>query len=211
MTEQLYITESFKKLQDWAEAHAPEISFRPPAADSAIDTLAQKIGLPIPDDLRLLLRLADGETKPSAGMIGNWRLMPIAEIQAAWGWISKIAEKGAFEDLSPQTPTYIRPVWWHPGWLLIVSIDAGQYFCLDMDPPDQQRTGQVILFQQDQPERPLVAGSLQAWFDRIARDLESGVYTYDEENGFNGEGLMWSALEEKHLFDDIPGKFVVKD
>jgi hypothetical protein len=54
-----------------------------------------------------------------------------------------------------------------------------------------------------------VAGSLRAWFDRIARDLAEGAYAYDEEAGFNSEALMWSSLQKKHLFDGFEGKMIV--
>jgi len=65
-----------------------------------------------------------------------------------------------------------------------VTSGSGDYFCLDMNPLEPKRVGQVLLFLRDQPGRPLIAGSLRAWFDRIARDLEAGLYTFNEENGF---------------------------
>jgi hypothetical protein len=41
------------------------------------------------------------------------------------------------------------------------------------------------------------------------RDLEADQYKYDPENGFNGEAFLWSALEGKHLLDDIDGTLMV--
>jgi cell wall assembly regulator SMI1 len=143
-------------------------------------------------------------------MIGNWRILPIAEIQGAWGLLTKLAKKGAFTSLEPKAPIYIRDVWWHPSWIPIVESGTGDYFCLDTAPLKPDRVGQVLLFLQNRPERPLVAGSLSAWFDRIARDLVEGAYAYDKEAGFNSEALMWSSLQKKHLFDDIEGKPVVE-
>ena len=200
---------SLAKIQAWARQHAPGVTFRRPANPAAIENFVEKSGLTMPHDLRQALLIADGESRSSAGMIGNWRLMPIGEIQAAWGLLSKLSEKGAFSGKVPQASPYLRKAWWHNGWIPVVSSDIGHYFCLDTDPPEQERLGQVILFLQDRPERVLVASSLQAWLDRIARDLDSGVYSYDEETGFNGEAFLWSALEGKHLLDDIGGKLVV--
>jgi len=203
------ISESFAVIKNWAQKKAPGVTFRPPASSRAIDNFSEKSGLTVPDDLRQMLLIADGETHKSAGMIGNWRLMPISEIQAAWGLLTKLAEKGAFAGQEPEPSPYIQQAWWHPAWIPVVSSDTGHYFCLDTDPKDIERTGQVLLFLQDHPERPLVAGSLQAWLDRMSRDLESDVYTYDEIEGFDGEAFMWSALEGKHLFDDVEGKLIV--
>lgn len=202
------ITESFKKIQAWASKQAPDISFREPVDPAAILNFSQKSGLSLPEDLHMILCVADGERRNSAGMIGNWRLMSIAEIQASWGLLKALAEKGAFIGQEAVAPVYIRNAWWDNAWIPFVTSDSGDYFCLDMNPPEPTRVGQVLLFLRDQPERPLVAGSLSAWFDRIARDLESGLYAYDEENGFNAEAFMWSALQKKHLFDGIQGKLI---
>lgn len=163
----------------------------------------------MPDDLRQTLQIADGETRKSAGIMGNWRLMPIAEIQAAWGLLSKLTEKGAFSGQKPAASPYIMDTWWDAGWIPIVTSDTGHYFCIDTRPPEPERTGQVLLFLQDQPERCLVAGSLSAWFFRIAEDLDAGLYSYDPVMGFDGEAFLWSSLEGKHLLDDVEGKLIV--
>jgi len=205
------LTDSFTQLRDWMHVHAPGVAFRPPADPAAIDNFTARSGLTMPDGLQEILLIADGETHASAGMIGNWRVMPIAEVQAAWGLLNQMANKDAFADLQPETPPYIRAAWWGTGWIPVVGNDTGDFFCLDTNPPEPQRTGQVLLFLQEGPERPLIAGSLCAWFERIARDLEADVYVYDAEAGFDGEAFMWSALEGKHLFDDIEGKLMVEN
>jgi len=204
------LTDSYARLQTWARRNAPGVTFHPPADPTAIDNFTAKSNLTLPDDLQRALLITDGETHTSAGMIGNWRILPIMEIQAAWGLLTKLREKGAFTEMEPETPPYIRHAWWHPAWIPIVESGAGDFFCLDTAPPEPERSGQVLLFLGERPERPLVAGSLRAWFDRIARDLSAGVYTWDEENGFNGEAFMWSSLTHKHLFDDIEGKLVAE-
>lgn len=203
------ITTALAKIQAWAHDFAPDVTFRPPASPMALDNFTEKSGLNLPEELRCLLLVTDGETRKSAGMIGNWRLMPINEIQAVWGLLSKLNEKGAFSGLDPKPSPYIHRSWWLDTWLPIVSSDVGDYFCLDTDPPDPNRSGQVILFLQNQPERYLIAKNLRNWFGRILRDLDSGIYEYDPVKGFNGEAFMWSALEGKHLFDDIEGTLVV--
>ena len=202
------ITESFRKIQAWLNKNAPDISFREPADPSAITNFVEKSGLSLPEDLHRVLCAADGERRSSTGMIGNWRLMSIAEIQASWGLLANLSEKGAFVGQEAEAPVYIRNSWWDQAWIPCVTSGSGDYFCLDMNPLEPKRVGQVLLFLRDQPGRPLIAGSLRAWFDRIARDLEAGLYTFNEENGFNGEAFMWSALQKKHLFDGIQGKLI---
>ena len=199
---------SIAKFQDWMKNNAPGVVFRPPANPDALDNFAEKSGLTLPDDLQQLLMVADGETRNSAGSIGNWRIMPINEIQAAWGLLTQLSAKGAFSDLAPEHSPYLRSAWWHPGWIPVISSDAGDYFCIDTDPPEAERTGQVLLFLQSQPTRPLVAANLAGWFDRITHDLFAGIYTYDKDEGFNGIAFLWSSLEGKHLLDNTPGSLV---
>lgn len=203
------ITTTFNQIRSWMQYHAPDVTFRPPAKRNAIDHFEHISGLAVPKSLRQLLLAANGEPRKSAGMIGNWRLMPIEEIQAAWGLLNQLDRKGAFIKREPKPSPYIRITWWYQAWIPIVTSDQGDYFCLDTDPPDPKRYGQVLLFLQNRPERPLIAESLEAWFDRIMRDIESGLYKYDPEAGFNGEAFLWSALEGKHLLDDINGTLMV--
>ncbi len=205
------ITTTLARIQTWMRQHAPDVTFRPPAKPTAVDNFEHKSGLDVPERLRQALFIMDGETRKSAGMIGNWRFMAIEEIQAAWGLLHKLAGKGAFKDLAPKNTPYIRKAWWYSAWIPIVASDTGDYFCLDTDPSEPERHGQVLLFLQNRSERPLIAGSLEAWFDRILRDLESGLYHYDPEQGFNGEAFLWSALEGKHLFDDIHGTLIANE
>lgn len=202
------IERSLAYFQNWAAQFAPSIVFRPPVKPAALENFREKSGLPLPDDLIQYLQITDGEPRTSAGMIGNWRLMPLLEIQAAWGLLAKLAEKGAFSDRTPEKSPYIRGAWWHPSWLPVVTNDTGDYFCLDTNPPDPNRFGQVLLYLQNQPQRPLIAGSLTAWFDRIARDLADGLYSFDPWEGFSDEGFMKSALEGKHLLDGLEGKLI---
>ena len=201
----------FAKLQAWITENAPDVTFRPPANPATIEDFTAKSSLNLPEDLRKILLMADGETRKSAGGIGNWRLMPIAEIQVAWGWLTQMAAKGAFTKLIPQASPYLQVAWWHPGWVPFVTSDAGDYFCIDTQPPEHDRYGQILLFFQYRPERPLVAANLEAWLDRITRDLSTGIYTYDEVTGFDGEGFLWSALEGKHLLDNPEGRFIAED
>lgn len=208
MTQIPPIITTLPRIQSWAQDNAPDVTFRPPAKPTAVDGFEHKSGLAAPESLRQALLIMDGETRRSAGMIGNWRLMPIAEIQAAWGLLNKLDEKGAFIDHAPKASPYIRKTWWYSAWIPIATSDMGDYFCLDTDPPEQERYGQVLLFLQNRPDRPLIAGSLEAWFNRILRDLESGLYHYDPEGGFDGEAFLWSALEGKHLLDDIQGTLI---
>ena len=201
MNNSLPILKSFNTIRTWMQQYVLDVHFRPPANPDALAHFEEVSGLVIPDSLRQLLLQADGETHVSAGMFGNWRLMSIAEIQAAWGYLTQITKKGVFNELDPKPSPYITRTWWHPGWIPFITSDAGDYFCLDTDPIEPQRTGQIILFLREHPERYLIATSLDDWLALISQTLFAGFFAYDPERGFNNEAFMCSALEGKHFFE----------
>jgi len=211
MNSKLSLPENVTKFQDWMHTHAKGVRFRPPAKPTALTNYEEKSGLQIPGELRQILMVVDGEVNQSAGSIGNWRLMSITEIQAAWGLLTQLNTKGAFERFAPEPSPYLYTAWWSPAWVPFVTNDAGDYFCLDTNPPDPARKGQVLLFFQDRSTRPLVASNLTSWFDRILKDLLNGHYTYYEFEGFNGEAFLWSSLEGKHLLDHHAGKLIAQN
>ena len=149
----------------------------------------------------------EGSVLPKKSLI--WLLPVLAgvemcirdRIQAAWGYLTQITKKGVFNELDPKPSPYITRTWWHPGWIPFITNDAGDYFCLDTDPIEPQRTGQIILFLREHPERYLIATSLDDWLALISQTLFAGFFAYDPERGFNNEAFMCSALEGKHFFE----------
>jgi cell wall assembly regulator SMI1 len=211
MNKHLILEKAIEKIKIWAESSRAQIRFNPPASPDSLEKLKASLHAPLPEDLLHTLSLMDGENWRSCGLIGSWHLMSIEEILSEWQTMAQLAADGVFgkNEGEAKTPPYINNFWWNPQWIPIVSSGSGHFYCLDTDPPSPDRFGQVLLFLHDQPQRYLVAGSLSAWFRRIAHDLEAGLYQWDAEHGFNNEALMWSSLEGKHIFDDIPGRRVV--
>ncbi len=206
------LAKAFETIKQWSEKNLPDAAFNPPATREEINWLAENIEPRLPDDLVTFLQIANGERWNSAGVIGNWRLLEIKFIQDEWGFMAKMAQDGSFgQNTGDADPSpYIKNYWWNPQWIPIVTSGSGHFFCLDTDPPEPDRFGQVILFLHDDESRYLVASSLTAWFERIARDLESGLYKFDPDEGqLNGEAFMWSSLEGKHLYSSIPGRRIV--
>ncbi|GGZ30906.1 SMI1/KNR4 family protein [Streptomyces poonensis] len=56
------VVQAWNRISGWLRVHAPVsyASIRPPAGQAAIDAAEARIGVPLPDDLRTLLSLADG-------------------------------------------------------------------------------------------------------------------------------------------------------
>ena len=108
---------------------------------------------------------------------------------------------GVFDANVKATNQRVRPVWWSDKWIPFVSSGSGHLIVCDLDPVDARRSGQVVLFLHDDEKRFVLADSIEAWLDAVARDLAAGVYGVANDAFVkNGEAFMPSALEGRDLF-----------
>ncbi len=61
---------------------------------------------------------------------------------------------------------------------------AGNQDCLDLDPDINGNYGQIITLWHDCDDRELVAVNFRSWLEKIAEDLESGVYIYNQKYNY---------------------------
>ncbi len=74
--------------------------------------------------------------------------------------------------------------WWNPKWIPITYDGAGNQDCLDLDPDINGNYGQIITLWHDCDDRELVAVNFRSWLEKIAEDLESGVYIYNQKYNY---------------------------
>jgi cell wall assembly regulator SMI1 len=192
------------RLTRWAAACPLKIAFNPGTSAADIAKAEAALGLEFPADLREYLMLANGERWNSEGLIGNWQLLELKLIVREAQAMRKHIEQGAFGDNTTPAAPAIKGMWWNPRWIPIVASGSGHFFCVDLDPGQTGSMGQIILFLHDDERRYLVAHSLRAWFERLADDLERGLYQIVTDEGgyqhFNSEALMRSSLEGQELY-----------
>jgi len=71
----------------------------------------------------------------------------------------------------------VRPVWWSEQWIPFAYDGVGDLQCIDLDPPEGGKVGQVVTYWHDRGEREHVADSLNEWLAHLADDLEAGKYS----------------------------------
>lgn len=74
--------------------------------------------------------------------------------------------------------------------------DSGNHHCLDLDPTPSGKVGQIITMWHDEVEREVGANSFREWLEKLADELESGIYVFSQEQG--------SLIE---VDEDNPGSF----
>lgn len=89
-------------------------------------------------------------------------------------------------------PDSIQPVYAHPGWIPLVTDNAGNHIGIDLAPGARGRYAQVILFGRDFDTKFVVAANWGDFLLSFANDLEKGNwYLVDEEDDFfGGEGEL---------------------
>lgn len=97
-------------------------------------------------------------------------------------------------------PEAVHPVYAHPGWIPLVTDNAGNHIGVDLSPGPSGKYAQVILFGRDFDTKFVVADNWGDFLLSFANDLEKGNwYLVDEENDyFGGEGeLVFRDKESK--------------
>lgn len=170
------------RLDAWYGAHlAPDkYAFNPPAADAQLDGFERLIGIRLPTAYRQLYRWHDGENDDRWGHIYGLPLLPLAEAAAQWkGWAMTLAEFGGNRYAIPGAAWpegAVDPAYSNPRWIPLTHDGSGNHIGLDFDPWPGGRVGQVILFGRDEDVKVVLAPSLGAFLEWIARLLEGGNF-----------------------------------
>lgn len=77
----------------------------------------------------------------------------------------------------------IKNDWWNPKWIPITADGCGDNFCIDMDPAEAGRAGQIISMWHDAGWREIKSNSFENWIIQYASDPKSGKYIYEEQLG----------------------------
>ncbi len=176
-----------ERIERWHRQHGGA-GFRPPAASAALSRLDESSSQPIPDALRTLLSLHDGNspgtyplpmraTEPS-----SWRMLGADEIVEEWTRL-----RGVADSLPTQPPVRavgnVAAQWWSQGWIPFCECGTGDVVCIDTAPPARGTAGQLVLYAHDSAERRTLHPGIEAWFAEAASDLEAGRYRHADGVG----------------------------
>jgi cell wall assembly regulator SMI1 len=180
------VVDLWRRYERWLEKNMPDAywDLGPPAT---LDTLADTEDLierKLPADLREFYRVHNGQRGQATGIVGNWRLMPLAEVVREWQLWNEMMRMQAFAQWTPRPDMGIKNVWWSAGWLPLTSDGQGNHHCLDLDPDSSGQRGQMIVVYSDNEVREVLATSFTEWLSGLMEGLEQGRFaTGDTEEG----------------------------
>lgn len=91
------VNAAWERIEAWLGSQLPAAldNLRPPATEAELSALEAAMGRPLPEDLRALLSIHDGENDgwvPSAFPDSHW-LLPTAQIESLWEQQASLAEE----------------------------------------------------------------------------------------------------------------------
>lgn len=200
------IADSFARILRWADSNLPLLrdSLRPPASESEIAALETIIGQALPQDVRDLYRLADGQipfqfgcTPHYPGFFVSLPFNPIEIVTRHWQFARELEadDLGGEEFLSAFPPDTVKIQENNRAWIPISDDAGGNHIAIDLDPGPAGNIGQVIIIGTDEQERVRIASSLSAFLHWVAGEFEAGH--------FAGNGEEWRWRNEGHLHDGL--------
>ncbi len=163
----------------------------PPATDAQIVTVEQEIGYRLPEDLRELYQIANGqmdqfdkEIGPTgcesgaprwAPLFGNYEFLPLQQAVEMWRIQNDIYDDPMFkeEDFSWEVRNGdpVDSKGWSRTWFVFAGSQSNHY-SVDTRPPPAGTPGQVVVHGSDESRLQVVATSVTELMQQAARELD---------------------------------------
>lgn len=158
--------QQWERLEAWLKANNPVLlaDLNPPATNTEIRELEQKLGVTLPADFVEFLKVHDGQRGGSDWLFSGSEFLSSRRIIDEWAIWKDLLDGGDFDGAEAEPGAGIQPVWWSPKWIPFTYNGAGDHLCLDLDPASGGRAGQVITLWHDDGARKKKADSFAQWF-----------------------------------------------
>ncbi|MFJ1767262.1 SMI1/KNR4 family protein [Amycolatopsis sp. NPDC088138] len=163
-----------------------------------------RIGVRLPEDLRALYLLADGDPE-DAGLLGPYSPEPLARLvgnyeegePGSYGWEDAPDDDGVVFETVPFG--HVKRLSRNDWWVTFGSDRGGNYVAVDLDPAERGRSGQVLEYGRDiyGPLR-YVAGSVTAMLTEVVEALRAGKYEDADEQYLIAETGLRDADERSY-------------
>jgi cell wall assembly regulator SMI1 len=165
-----------------------ETMWNPPATDAEISEL-QEIILNVNPQLLTLLKVHNGQIFRSINAIVDsrgldWTLCSTEEIIEHWKNEKALLDSGDYEDYEPDADIRVQPVWWDTGWVPFAHENGCNYLCIDTNPTEKGKKGQIIYYHHEDSQRYVEASSLLDLFVSMLKSFEKGTIAIHEKYNY---------------------------
>lgn len=170
---------TWRPVEDQLRARLPAALDRlnPPAGADDLRRFEAEVEAPLPEAFLAAWGEHDGEALNEGDYLFPGLLhLPLAAMRGERDVMNALLDT-EYAGERNVAPAYgaVRPLYWSRQWIPFVQLyGASDFYCLDLDPPEGGRSGQVIRVSAKLGERTVVAASARAYFEELAAKLRDG-------------------------------------
>jgi cell wall assembly regulator SMI1 len=170
--------DAWTRIETWLAANCPKIlqDLAGPATDEQVREAEERLSSKLPADMLEIYRRHNGQGGNGPPLAGDWEFLPLDVLIGQWDAQKELMEDESFATSPAVAQGPVKPVWWNVRWIPVTYDGVGDLQCVDLDPADGGRVGQVVVYWHDREVRECIAGSLTEWLTGLAGDLERGKY-----------------------------------
>ena len=174
----------FELFKQWLEVNYKKglEDLNNPITEEEISILECGLGFALPLDLIEILKIHNGQNRNAGWIFEGQEFLSSHRILDEWKVWKELLDDGDFDDnKSGEVNPEIKDNWWNEKWIPFTYNGCGDHYCLDMDPTNIGKKGQIITMWHDDAKRELLNNSLYSWFQTYVSKLNAGEFIYSEE------------------------------
>jgi internalin A len=185
------VEHNWNRIEAWLSSNLPEVitDLNPPASDEAMTRTETVLGLTLPEDLKALYRLHDGQRQQAFGAFFGLWFLSLERLTARWQEWQQIIVHDPALALSADLPLTSTPegaiqrAHADSAWIPFSEDGLSGHFAIDFHPGLHGQSGQVITFGRYVQNKVVVATDLSSLLAWVADELERGKGRVSEAAG----------------------------
>ncbi|MBG9387421.1 SMI1/KNR4 family protein [Caenimonas aquaedulcis] len=175
------MNELWNRFENWLSVHWPDVlpDLNPPATNEEIAQLEEALGVTLPSSFVECLKIHNGHST-AEGLFDGFEFLSTAEILDQWSIWKDLVDAGDFEGAESEPHDGVRGDWWNVRWIPITHNGGGDHMCIDLDPDEGGKAGQIISMWHDMADRELLAASFEDWFRNYVAAVLAGEYVVED-------------------------------
>lgn len=166
--------------------------FNPPATGEQLAAYEKLTGFPVPEDLKKLYTLHNGQRRSEKYGIDFFFSLPfltLDESMQQWKFLN--AELGDYSMFNYKShsmpPGHVREQYLNRNWIPFCKDSGGNYIGVDLDPDVQGTVGQVINFGRDEDTKYVIAPGLEAFLTYMLTLIRANRLSILEQEDDNAD------------------------
>jgi cell wall assembly regulator SMI1 len=171
------------------ECHGISTFLNQPATKSQINAIEQKMGFPLPQELKELYLCNDGQGERVLGILSGLDFLSIEELYIQWSIWKELSQQETEEgmnELSCLCTSFpegaIKKIYTNKKWIPLTHDGGGNHIGIDLDPDINGNIGQIINFGRDEDSKFIIATDLSEYLKLFIKLIEEGYFKIKKDD-----------------------------